>query len=121
MGYAEHDNVFTAGEEARRMYFIKRGDLIYTGVDRSKLNPPPKPREWVGEAVLWTAWRHQGDLLSDSTSDLITVDPSQFVEHMCVHPPRGSSRNATPVSSSPALTTSPPPNSQTSCGTTESS
>jgi len=85
--HAEREVIFSAGEKATHMHFIKGGNLLeYTLVNGEKLEPPPSKGEWVGEAVLWTDWRHQGELHSASTSDLIGVDPNSFIEVMCVHP-----------------------------------
>jgi len=84
--YAEKELVFSAGEAAQKMFFVKGGNLEYTKMDLAKLHPPPQPKEWIGEPVLWTTWRHRGDLVSASTSDLIALNPSQFVEVMSVHP-----------------------------------
>jgi len=84
--YAEREFVFGAGDEAKKMFFVKSGKLDYTTMDRTSLNPPPRVREWISEALLWTSWRHQGDLLAMIESELISLDPGQFVEVMNVHP-----------------------------------
>mmetsp|Transcript_70361 Transcript_70361/g.222284 ORF Transcript_70361/g.222284 Transcript_70361/m.222284 type:complete len:366 (-) Transcript_70361:241-1338(-) len=92
--HAEGEVVFSAGEKATRMYFIKGNStgtslstvIEYTSVDGVKLHPPPMKGEWLSEAVLWTDWRHQGKLHSISTNDLIAVEPAPFSDVMCVHP-----------------------------------
>lgn len=84
--YATREYVFGAGDEAKKMYFVKSGTLDYTTMDRTTLKPGPQPKEWLSEALLWTSWRHQGDLLAMIESELISVDPNQFEEVMSVHP-----------------------------------
>mmetsp|Transcript_74777 Transcript_74777/g.226559 ORF Transcript_74777/g.226559 Transcript_74777/m.226559 type:complete len:252 (-) Transcript_74777:52-807(-) len=84
--YAEREVVFGAGDEATKVFFVKSGSLDYTMMDGMTLQPPPQPREWIGEALLWTVWRHQGDLLAMIESELISIDPNQFVAVMSVHP-----------------------------------
>mmetsp|Transcript_30983 Transcript_30983/g.95270 ORF Transcript_30983/g.95270 Transcript_30983/m.95270 type:complete len:734 (-) Transcript_30983:114-2315(-) len=84
--YAEKETVFSWGDVAKQMYFVKSGSLTYTMMDGMKLDPPPNQKDWVSEPVLWTDWRHQGDLTAETTAELIAVDPAQFVEVMSVHP-----------------------------------
>uniref|UniRef100_A0A7S4T5B9 Ion transport domain-containing protein n=1 Tax=Alexandrium monilatum TaxID=311494 RepID=A0A7S4T5B9_9DINO len=86
--HAEKEVIFNPGDKASGMLFIKgRNTLLeYTTVDGLRLDPPPRQEDWVTEAVLWTAWRHAGRLQSVSAADLIAVDPTQFVEVMCIHP-----------------------------------
>mmetsp|Transcript_130623 Transcript_130623/g.406147 ORF Transcript_130623/g.406147 Transcript_130623/m.406147 type:complete len:727 (-) Transcript_130623:51-2231(-) len=84
--YAEKETVFNWGDMATKMYFIKAGYLIYTKVDGAELAPPPGPQDWISEPVLWTTWRHQGDFISDDTSELISVEPKRFIDVMAVHP-----------------------------------
>jgi len=90
--YAEGEIVFGIGDEGKKMYFVKRNkeptlpNFQYTMIDRSKLDPPPKSLEAIAEAVMWTTWRHQGDLMATNSADLLVMDPGQFVEVMSVHP-----------------------------------
>uniref|UniRef100_A0A7R9ZVQ3 Ion transport domain-containing protein n=1 Tax=Pyrodinium bahamense TaxID=73915 RepID=A0A7R9ZVQ3_9DINO len=84
--YAEREVVFGAGDEAKKVYFVKGGSLDYKLMDRTVLRPPPRPKEWISEALLWTAWRHRGDLVALIESELILVDPAQFVSVMNLHP-----------------------------------
>merc|ERR1712032_1681284 len=50
------------------------------------LEPPLEQKEWIGEAILWASWRHQGDLMALFESELICVSPKAFAEVMFVHP-----------------------------------
>jgi len=83
--YAEKEMAFSAGDEAKKMYFIKTGALEYT-----QLNNPIgfdlQNKEWLSEAVLFTTWRHRGNLLAMTESELLSVDPEQFMIVMSVHP-----------------------------------
>mmetsp|Transcript_96649 Transcript_96649/g.224078 ORF Transcript_96649/g.224078 Transcript_96649/m.224078 type:complete len:829 (-) Transcript_96649:132-2618(-) len=89
--HAEKEVIFSAGEKASKMFFIKPmresgGKLQYQSGDKM-LDPPPSCNDWVSEAILWTDWRrHMGQLTSVSANDLIALDPVQFVEVMCMHP-----------------------------------
>merc|ERR1712051_954247 len=44
------------------------------------------PKEWLSEAVLFTVWRHMGDLFALCESELLSVNPEQFMSVMSVHP-----------------------------------
>merc|ERR1712012_455507 len=83
--YAEKEVAFSAGDEAKKMYFIKTGALEY-----AQLNNPIgfdlQNKEWLSEAVLFTNWRHRGNLLAMTESELLSVDPEQFMTVMSVHP-----------------------------------
>jgi len=85
--HAEREVIFSAGEKAIQMYFVKGGGMMqYSLVDGAKLDPSPTKGDWLGEAVLWTEWRHQGELQSINTNELIVVDPNSFLEVMRAHP-----------------------------------
>jgi len=85
--YAEKETIFSWGDSAKRMYFIKSGRLQYTTVTvEGTKKEALEQKDWISEAVLWTDWRHQGDLTAETASDLIAVDPARFVEEMGVHP-----------------------------------
>lgn len=83
--YAEQDVIFTGGEEAKAMFFIKSGVLCYTR-GNLELSPSPQTREWASEAVLWCQWRHRGMLRATSAAELVVVDSAKFVDMMAVHP-----------------------------------
>jgi len=78
---------FNNGDEAKKMFFVKSGDLDYVAAgsmheDRVTL----RQKDWLTEPVLFTAWRHKGSLQALTESELITVDPQQFMTVMSVHP-----------------------------------
>eukprot|EP00930_Biecheleria_cincta_P036796 TRINITY_DN25210_c0_g2_i1.p1 TRINITY_DN25210_c0_g2~~TRINITY_DN25210_c0_g2_i1.p1 ORF type:complete len:858 (-),score=163.63 TRINITY_DN25210_c0_g2_i1:148-2364(-) len=84
--YAEKESIFSAGDEGKRMYFIKSGVLDYVFANNKSLRPAPEVRECVSEAVLWTTWRHQGDLYCVTSVDVVTLEPQQFLAVMSIHP-----------------------------------
>jgi len=83
---AEKEVVFHWGDVATRMYFLKYGSFVYTKLDGMQVSPPLGPKDWVGEPVLWTSWRHQGDLMTNDASELISAEPIAFLQVMSVHP-----------------------------------
>jgi len=84
--YADDECVFNCGDRAMYMYFIKGGSYTYRARSKAVLTPELQPKEWVGEPVLWTVWRHQGTLSSKTASDLIRLDPKVFVDIFGGHP-----------------------------------
>jgi len=83
--YAIEDYIFHAGDEGKKMFFIKSGELDYVTVAMRR-PVPINPKDWLAEPVLWTAWRHRGSLQACFESELIAVDPKQFMSVMSVHP-----------------------------------
>jgi len=84
--YAEKETIFGAGDEGKRMYFIKSGVLDYVFSNNKSLRPAPQVKECVSEAVLWTTWRHQGDLYCITPVDVVTLEPETFLAVMSIHP-----------------------------------
>lgn len=80
--YAEKEFAFCLGDEAVRMYFVKAGELEYQSFD----DETHKPEKWLSEAVLYTHWRHRGDLIACTESELVLVDPKGYMSVMKVHP-----------------------------------
>lgn len=83
--YAYNDVVFYAGDEAENMYVIKKGPFIYEHLELHFLDRVPS-RAWAAEAVLWTQWRHRGELKTNKPGDLLTVNPDAFAKVMSIHP-----------------------------------
>jgi hypothetical protein len=91
--WAESEVVFRFGDEGRFMYFLKedasRGlkgacmDFRHGLVGGKE---PIREGAWISEAVLWTDWRHLGELRCNHTCDLITVDPNEFAVAVRHHP-----------------------------------
>jgi hypothetical protein len=91
--WAESEVVFRFGDEGRFMYFLKEDEtwgLKGSCMDfRHGLEGEKEPiceGKWISEAVLWTDWRHLGELKCNHTCDLITVDPNEFAEAVRHHP-----------------------------------
>eukprot|EP00929_Paragymnodinium_shiwhaense_P079305 TRINITY_DN41281_c0_g1_i2.p1 TRINITY_DN41281_c0_g1~~TRINITY_DN41281_c0_g1_i2.p1 ORF type:complete len:805 (-),score=152.68 TRINITY_DN41281_c0_g1_i2:249-2663(-) len=87
---AEGDVLFNSGDEARRMYFIKNGRSRYLRMcpdmeEPEEIEPAPQVKEWVGEATLWTDWRHRGNFAASTALDLIVLTPQQFSDVMSRH------------------------------------
>jgi hypothetical protein len=84
---AENDMVFRSNEAAKYMYFAKSGTLVYTlAGDDTPHEPGLKPKEWISEMVLWTEWRHHGDLQAGSACELLRLCPDSFAGVMRFHP-----------------------------------
>jgi len=83
--YAVEDPTFHAGDEGKKMFFIKSGILDYLPIGCSE-PLPMEPKDWLSEPVLFTTWRHRGSLQACTESELIAVDPKQFMTVMSVHP-----------------------------------
>jgi len=91
--FAESEVVFRFGDEGRFMYFLKQDETFGLkgscmdfrhGLDGEK--EPIFEGAWISEAVLWTDWRHLGELKCNHTCDLMTVDPNQFAAAVRHHP-----------------------------------
>jgi hypothetical protein len=82
--YAEAETVFSAGDEARKMYFVV-GDCMEYKM-RGALAFMLEQREWVGEGILWTAWRHLGRLQASAPNELIILTPEKVPEVLRLHP-----------------------------------
>eukprot|EP00811_Abedinium_folium_P011872 NODE_2099_length_2292_cov_7.007390.p1 GENE.NODE_2099_length_2292_cov_7.007390~~NODE_2099_length_2292_cov_7.007390.p1 ORF type:complete len:325 (+),score=68.70 NODE_2099_length_2292_cov_7.007390:825-1799(+) len=84
--YADNEFIFTACEFGTYMFFADTGSLQYTPLGHEAVKPPPSAGDWLAEAVLWTLWRHQGNLVALSVSHLVLADPEQFTKVMTSHP-----------------------------------
>eukprot|EP00928_Gymnodinium_smaydae_P006324 TRINITY_DN12231_c0_g2_i1.p1 TRINITY_DN12231_c0_g2~~TRINITY_DN12231_c0_g2_i1.p1 ORF type:complete len:672 (+),score=137.24 TRINITY_DN12231_c0_g2_i1:319-2334(+) len=84
--YAENEIIFNCGDESHCMFFIKGGEQSYKFSNGERLDPPPMPKEWASEAILWTSWRHRGILRAEKASEFIQLPPSKFMDVMGVHP-----------------------------------
>jgi len=83
--HAVDDTTFNAGDEAKKMFFVKSGELAYATLQDDEV-ACLKNKDWLTEAVLFTAWRHKGSLQACTESELIAVDPDQFMAVLSVHP-----------------------------------
>jgi len=91
--WGESEVVFRFGDEGRFMYFLKEDQTwglkgscmdFKHGLEGEK--EPIDEGAWISEAVLWTDWRHLGELKCNHTCELITVDPNEFAAAARHHP-----------------------------------
>lgn len=92
---ARDEHVFVAGDEGKHFYVVVAGELRYECLGRDSVLVSAENRtgdrfsiEWIAEAVLWTVWRHRGQLIvgPHTPSELLVVKPEVFFEVMCKHP-----------------------------------
>eukprot|EP00448_Togula_jolla_P038783 CAMPEP_0170635714 /NCGR_PEP_ID=MMETSP0224-20130122/37377_1 /TAXON_ID=285029 /ORGANISM="Togula jolla, Strain CCCM 725" /LENGTH=336 /DNA_ID=CAMNT_0010965249 /DNA_START=30 /DNA_END=1037 /DNA_ORIENTATION=+ len=83
---SEGDVLFSLGETAHSMFFVKSGEMKYARLrhnhtwEREQL----EKKHWFCEAVLWTAWVHQGNMRANSDSELSAVD-SLKLQEVCLN------------------------------------
>eukprot|EP00929_Paragymnodinium_shiwhaense_P080101 TRINITY_DN41752_c0_g1_i1.p1 TRINITY_DN41752_c0_g1~~TRINITY_DN41752_c0_g1_i1.p1 ORF type:complete len:493 (-),score=95.14 TRINITY_DN41752_c0_g1_i1:97-1575(-) len=88
-GYAEKEVVFSAGEAASNMFVVKQGSCVYSYTDKfahHQLEPPLQKMDQLCEPILWTSWRHRGELMADTPLDLVLLSPDIFLEILSQHP-----------------------------------
>ncbi|CAJ1349789.1 unnamed protein product [Effrenium voratum] len=73
IGLASGDFVFTAGHEAKQMYFVKQGDLECPSSFEPCFGLHILAQEAFVEAALWVVWRHMGDCKVLSPGELIGI------------------------------------------------
>lgn len=83
---AEEETLFNLGDQGFDMIFVKNGGLEYTLPNGETLNGTLKPKNWVAEGVLWTAWTHRGWLRATEPSDVLKLSPKTFSDIMHLHP-----------------------------------
>jgi len=84
--FAEKEVAFSTNDEAKTMLFIKKGDFAYSIYSVEELDPPLRKGDWLCEAVLYTPWRHRGDLTAVVESEAIELVPDSFQQVMSIHP-----------------------------------
>merc|ERR1712232_98495 len=68
------DMLFSLGEEATRMFFVRNGqggELEYRNRIGDPLKPALGPGEWLAEAVLWANWRYLGKCCAVNPVELV--------------------------------------------------
>jgi len=93
--FGRGDCAFTCGEQGSSMLFVCAGVFSYQlGELLGDCAHIPTGRHqevgegnWIAEAVLWTSWLHQGDLLALSEGQVISIDAHQFSEAVQVFRP----------------------------------
>jgi len=68
---------FEKGEAAKRMIYVRSGELSY--YQTSRREPwPVKVGAWAGEVALWRRWTHVGSLIARTTSEVTSIDCARF-------------------------------------------
>lgn len=75
---ASGDLVFSLWEEPTepKMYIVESGTLDYS--DEYGEVQEVRQRDWLAEPVLWTTWKHQGNLVASSDVKLAMLDAQSF-------------------------------------------
>merc|ERR550514_1394880 len=69
------------------MYFVKHGSLTYIQKQKEEGSATSKTTTkaillevdtWVAEAVLWTPWKHAGELRATTECELIAINGDEF-------------------------------------------
>jgi len=78
MRLLEGKELYTKGQRAVGMYFIRSGVLSYhmPGYDQMALNEGA----WLSEIAIWCQWIHRGSLMAKRFSELIHIASDKFVE-----------------------------------------
>lgn len=73
------ENLFSAGQVCKCMYFVSEGRLgyIFGQAEKDNIVSVAKSDSFC-EAVLWTAWVHQGKMISATESHVMALDATLF-------------------------------------------
>jgi len=84
---SEGDVLFSLGETAHSMYFVKSGEMRYTRLqdDHTWEREELTRAHWSCEAVLWTSWVHQGNMRANIDSELLAVNSLKLQEVCLQH------------------------------------
>lgn len=75
------DTLFTRGERAEKMFFLKTGRLKY--LDTKNKYHKIYEGQWISEPVMWMQWVHHGEVRSDTESVLVRLDATRFMRAAC--------------------------------------
>eukprot|EP00811_Abedinium_folium_P001833 NODE_1167_length_2580_cov_9.841419.p1 GENE.NODE_1167_length_2580_cov_9.841419~~NODE_1167_length_2580_cov_9.841419.p1 ORF type:complete len:446 (-),score=75.63 NODE_1167_length_2580_cov_9.841419:492-1829(-) len=94
--YGDHEGIFAGGDWAKKVYFLRAPVHMhshsftvgagYNPLGCEPLEPPLRYGEAIGEASLWTAWRHQGNFFAMNPCEVISIDSGLFSDVLCMHP-----------------------------------
>jgi len=82
--YAEQETIFTAGDAAKKTFFVRAGKIGYRPMHGLPVNA--NMHECIAEATLWVHWRHQGGFETVHVSELFDLSPDSFQHTMQLHP-----------------------------------
>jgi hypothetical protein len=79
---SQYGELFGPGQIAGQMYFMREGRLTYwcRHLDEKTHVGKEDDHKWLGEAVLWTNWVHQGSCEAETESTVIALSSKKFVE-----------------------------------------
>merc|ERR1712136_50386 len=73
------EELFTAGADADKMYFITMGTMEYQHMSLMREEDHElKEKQWVGEPVLWMKWTHFGTLLARTACEILELGAAEF-------------------------------------------
>lgn len=81
--FARNDMVFRKGVQAKHMFFINSGALVYRHYcnhSREYLKSKLETGQWCCEIALWAPWSHTGDMKAVSDCDITLLSISRFCE-----------------------------------------
>eukprot|EP00811_Abedinium_folium_P029242 NODE_458_length_3028_cov_12.264736.p1 GENE.NODE_458_length_3028_cov_12.264736~~NODE_458_length_3028_cov_12.264736.p1 ORF type:complete len:743 (+),score=139.82 NODE_458_length_3028_cov_12.264736:195-2231(+) len=96
--YGDHEGIFAGGDKAKKVYFLRPPATVcinahshevvagYNPLGCDFLEPPPRQGEAIGEAALWTTWRHQGNFFALSPCEVISIEGGIFSDVLSTHP-----------------------------------
>lgn len=71
-------DVFMDGTEAQRVYVSRGGKCIYWSILLPKNRQTLEGTNWLSELALWAKWHHRGQLVAETTTRFMTLDPKSF-------------------------------------------
>lgn len=87
---ARKDSMFERNERATHMYLVAAGRLQYLRLDSQAIphhEIVTHDEDWIAEHVLWAQdWFHIGTLKALTESNMLSVNPHQFRDIMCLNP-----------------------------------
>eukprot|EP00438_Fugacium_kawagutii_P019000 Skav233931 [mRNA] locus=scaffold3074:119819:122760:+ [translate_table: standard] len=89
--YAKKDRVFYQSKEAKEMYFLVSGALVYHMRKTINLREIPltvklDQSTYFCEAALWLIWRTRGEMRALAESDALLVNSKKFREASMAYP-----------------------------------
>ncbi|CAJ1383774.1 unnamed protein product [Effrenium voratum] len=71
-------DVFVDGTEAQHVYVSRTGDSIYWSILLDRNRQELRGTHWLCELALWAKWHHRGQLVANTTTRFVTIDPKSF-------------------------------------------
>lgn len=71
-------DIFMDGTEAQRVYVSRGGKCIYWSILLPKYRQALEGTNWLCELALWAKWHHRGQLVAETTTRFMFLDPKSF-------------------------------------------